>query len=108
MIITTPALQLLQRLYQSSRHPVGFMFDGAVGSCRAAVPILSIAHAIPEGRIVESAGGFAFFVTPEYVEVFRTATLDYETGLFARGLNLTWPHREGGCPICSADCDHRP
>ena len=43
------------------------------------------------------------FVHDDYLAVFDAATLDYQDGLFARGLHLTWPHRDGGCPNCAFD-----
>ncbi len=102
MQITEQAkLHLLTLVNRISPKPIGFRFDGSVGTCRASVPILKPVSQPPPDYLPLSSGEIMFFIPKNYEEVFKTATLDYETGLFARGLNMTWPHREGGCPNCN-------
>ena len=102
MKITASAENHLKRLLQRMASvPIGIRFDGSVGSCRNSVPLLKPVMEKPEGFIEYKTDSITFFIPPEYMEVFETATLDYESGLFSKGLNLTWPHREGGCPNCN-------
>lgn len=100
MTISPAAAKLLKRLLEATPKATGLNFDGAVGSCRQSVPLITPAENISEGKTKKIVGDFTFFVVNDYLDVFDTATLDYEKGLFARGLNLTWPHRQGGCPNC--------
>ncbi len=104
MNITPAARQLLQRLCDSDKHAIGILFEGAVGSCRASVPLFKLVRKAPENLPPVKEGPFTFFIATEYRDIFQRATLDYERGLFSKGLNLTWPHREGGCPNCSDSC----
>ena len=95
---TTHLKKILERMGGS---PVGIRFDGSVGSCRNSVPLLKPVFQKPDGFLEYKTDFITFFIPPEYESVFETATLDYETGLFSKGLHLTWPHREGGCPNCN-------
>ncbi len=102
MHLTQAALSHLTRLLDRSGHGGdGYVFSGCVGNCRGSVPLLQPAPMPPEGFLTITAEGLRFFIPPEYHDVMTTATMDYEGGLFGRGLNLTWPHRPGGCPNCS-------
>ena len=102
MKITDSAMLHLKRLLERmASKPRAFRFDGSIGSCRNSIPLLKPVHDKPEGFLEYQTDGLTFYIPPEYQEVFETATLDYESGLFAKGLNLTWPHREGGCPNCN-------
>ena len=102
MNITPAAINYLKRLMERlSAKPVGLRFDGSVGSCRNSIPLLKPVVEKPDGFMEYQVDSITFFIPPEYQQVFETAKLDYETGLFSKGLNLTWPHREGGCPNCN-------
>lgn len=103
MTITPPARELLNRLLAGTPGAIGLIFQGAVGSCRAAVPLLQPVTAPPDGLTLYTVNDLRFYVPDNYSRVFADATLDFERGLFSRGLNLTWPHRDGGCPNCQFD-----
>jgi hypothetical protein len=55
----------------------------------------------PDGDEQEiCAGDLRFFARADIAEVLKKATLDYDSRVFGRGLNLTWEHQAGGCPGC--------
>ena len=99
-ITDSAAAHLKKLLERMGGDIVGIRFDGSVGSCRSSVPLLRPVRERPEGFLERRTELGTFFIPPEYEAVFETATLDYENGLFSKGLHLTWPHREGGCPNC--------
>ncbi len=103
MTISPAAQRLLQRLLDTAPGADAIAFDGAVGNCRASVPLLRAVRQQPPHTTARHIHPFTFFVHDDYLAVFDAASLDYQDGLFARGLHLTWPHRDGGCPNCAFD-----
>lgn len=102
MVVTDAALQRLCRLRRrAGSRCVGFRFDGAIGSCSFSKPILKpVAAPVAEAREFR-VGEVAIFAVGELAGILETATVDYDaTPLFGRGLTVSWPHREGGCPNC--------
>ncbi|NMA45462.1 MAG: iron-sulfur cluster biosynthesis family protein [Lentisphaerae bacterium] len=87
-------------LKKSGREMIGYRFDGAIGNCRGSVPLLKPVAVAPAAFLTVVVDGIAFFIPEEYRDVFASAALDYDERLFNRGLKLSWPHREGGCPNC--------
>lgn len=102
MVVSDTALQRLSVLRRrAGSQCVGFRFDGAIGSCRFSKPILKPVAAPVAGAREFRAGDIVIFAADEQAGILDTATLDYEaTPLFGRGLVVSWPHREGGCPNC--------
>jgi Fe-S cluster assembly iron-binding protein IscA len=97
MNLTEAARDRLQSLLPDGAR--GFRVEGWMGTCRGSTPILKPAPGPRDGEEELETEAVAFFAEPERLEVLRSATLDYEGGLFGRGLRMTWPHKEG-CP-CS-------
>jgi Fe-S cluster assembly iron-binding protein IscA len=101
MTISPSACSRLQAMLEKSgRQMIGYRFDGVVGNCRGSIPLLRPVAAAPPSHAKFEAAGMSFFVARDYEELFADATLDYDGRLFGRGLSLSWPHREGGCPNC--------
>ena len=101
MTISPPAhAKLTALLKKSGRSMIGYRFDGSVANCRGSVPLLKPVATPPAAFHAVIVDGIAFFIPDDYRDVFASATLDYDDRLFNRGLKLTWPHREGGCPNC--------
>jgi hypothetical protein len=102
MVVSAAALQRLSLLRRRvGGRCVGFRFDGAIGSCRFSTPILMPVTAPVAGAREFHAGEVSIFAAGELAGVLEVATLDYDaTPLFGRGLVVSWPHREGGCPNC--------
>ena len=102
MVVTATALQRLRVLKRRAGPKcIGFRFDGAIGSCSFSKPILKPVDApVAEAREFH-AGSVAIFAQGEYAGILEVATVDCdETPLFGRGLTVSWPHRESGCPHC--------
>jgi len=102
MVVSESAQRRLEALQRrAGAQCIGFRFDGAVGSCRVSKPVLApVDVAVPHAREFR-VGSVALFATGEYADILETATLDFDDSLvFGRGLTVSWPHREGGCPNC--------
>jgi len=102
MVVTDAAQRRLDALRRRlGARCVGFRFDGAVGSCSFSKPILKpVSAPVAEAREFR-AGAVVIFATGELAEILETATVDCDTTpLFGRGLTVSWPHRERGCPNC--------
>ena len=102
MVVTAAALRRLGVLRQrAGRGCIGFCFEGAVGSFRFSTPILKpVAAPVAAAREFQ-VGELVIFAAGELAGILETATVDYDaTPLFGRGLTVSWPHREGGCPNC--------
>lgn len=101
MIVTdAAATRLKDLLRRTGSGDGGFRITGIVGTCRGSAPILQPASCPADSEVPVHGGGLVFFVGEELVEILETATLDHDGRLFGRGLCLSWPHREGGCPNC--------
>jgi uncharacterized protein (DUF779 family) len=102
MTATDAAVQRLSRLKRRAGSGcVGFHFEGAIGSCSVSKPILTpVAAAVPGSREFR-AGDVILFAVGEAADILDGATFDVDDRLlFGRGLIVSWPHREGGCPNC--------
>jgi Fe-S cluster assembly iron-binding protein IscA len=105
MTITEPARDYLRKMAnRTGEDIVGFRFEGVVGSCRTSVPLLKPSTGCKDGETEVVVDDLRIFVPDENREMMEAATLDYDSSpLFGRGLNLTWPHGVGGCPVCGGD-----
>lgn len=102
MVVSDAAQRRLSALQRRAGSGcIGFRFDGAIGSCRVSKPILTpVSGVVPESREFRS-GDVTIFASGEFAEILDTAAIDFDDGLiFGRGLVVSWPHREGGCPNC--------
>lgn len=102
MVVSDAAQRRLSALQRRAGSGcIGFRFDGAIGSCRVSKPILTpVDTVVPEARAF-CCGGVTLFASGAYAEILDNATIDFDDGLiFGRGLVVSWPHREGGCPNC--------
>jgi hypothetical protein len=80
---------------------IGFRFDGAIGSCSVSKPILKPVDAPVVAARQFEAGEVLLFASGEAAGILEQATIDMDDRfLFGRGLTVSWPHREGGCPNC--------
>lgn len=78
----------------------GLSFEGCVGTCRGSTPQLCPAKGARADQQILKVAGITFYADEACAEMLRVATLDYEGGFLGRGLVMTWPHQEGGCPNC--------
>lgn len=99
-ISPTAHAKLTALLKKSGSDMIGYRFDGCVGNCRGSVPLLKPVTSQPDEYLAVAVNDIVFFIPGEYHDVFANATLDVDTRLFGRGLSLSWPHRDGGCPNC--------
>lgn len=102
MVVSSAALLRLAALQRrSGPHCIGFRFDGAIGSCTVSKPILTPVDEPVAGAREFGVDGVRLFAAGDYVDILEDATFDYDDSLmFGRGLTVSWPHREGGCPNC--------
>jgi len=102
MTVTEAALRRLTRLQQRAGPGcIGFLFEGAIGSCSVSKPILTPVTAPVTAAREFRAGAVVLFAAGEAAEILEQATFEVDDRLlFGRGLSLRWPHREGGCPNC--------
>jgi Fe-S cluster assembly iron-binding protein IscA len=105
-VTLTPAAKtrLQALLTRAPAGATGFAFAGAAGTCRGSVPRLRPAAGPGPGESVETCAGVLFFVPEAWQARFSEASLDYEPGLFGRGLTLRWPHQAG----CRCEHESRP
>ncbi len=102
MTVTEAARRRLSALRERcGQGCLGFRFRGALGSCLGSTPLLEpVAAPVPGCREFRD-GDVVLFASGEAADILAEATLDADDGvLFGRGLVLSWPHREGGCPNC--------
>jgi Fe-S cluster assembly iron-binding protein IscA len=102
MTVTDAAARRLSRLRQRAGVAcIGFRFDGTVGSCTVSKPILRPVNAPVPGSRQFAAGDVILFASGETAEILDQASIDLDDRLlFGRGLVVSWPHRQGGCPNC--------
>ena len=91
-------LEVLRR--RAGGRCLGFWLQETIGTCRGSCPVLKpVSEPVP-GTVEVSGRGVPFYAAPEYAEVLEEAVLDFDGTFFGRGLVVSWPHREGGCPAC--------
>lgn len=96
MRVSDKAVTRLRRLLDSAgQEACGFRFRGHVGTCRGSTPVIRPASGPEDGETAVDCGGIVFYVPEEYRVLFDLGALDYESGLFGKGLYLTWEHGSG-------------
>ena len=99
MTLHEPAMKKLMALGAAAGGKL--RFNGYMGSCRGCAPLFKPVIGPDEQDTVETIGDVVFYIPRKYLEIWRHGVLDFESGLFGRGLTMTWPHMDG-CP-CSGD-----
>lgn len=97
MIVTEKAGKRLKHLLK--RHPgapKGLRYKGKIGTCKGSSPVFKPAEAPDENEESVNSDGLVFFVKKGDLELFDSATIDYDNSFLGKGLTMTWPH----CPEC--------
>lgn len=93
MTLTDAAHERLQELLPEDAR--GFRVEGWVGTCRGSTPVLKPAQETRADEVEFSEKNIVFFAKRDQADILQSAALDYEPGLFGRGLRMTWPHQDG-------------
>jgi iron-sulfur cluster assembly protein len=96
MTVTDNAAERLRELLEKAGKAAGGLrIEGFIGTCRGSTPILKPVDQPQGGDKVFETGGVRLFIAPDCVDQLAASTIDYDPSLFGKGLNMTWPHRDG-------------
>jgi len=101
MEVTEAGSSRLEALRGRAGHGcIGFLFKGAIGTCRGSSPLLKPVSEPVEGAYECVVGKVRLYASGPYADILKDASFDYDSSFFGKGLTISWPHRDEGCPSC--------